>query len=107
MNAVGENSFLLFFVTCAPFSFFNKQKYSIFKNVVDTIDWHETETKIHWTQCNKLTSIFMLTPEEILGQAVLAINILPLSKNGNSTRRTSEATKFEIPATARENVKHD
>lgn len=49
----------------------------------------------------------MLTPEEVLAQAVLAINILPLSENGNSTRRTSEATKFEIPATACENVKHD
>lgn len=47
MNAVGENSFLLFFVSCVPFSFFNKQKYSIFKNVVDTIDWPKTKTKIH------------------------------------------------------------
>lgn len=107
MNAVGGNSFLLFSVTCVLFSFFNKQKYSIFKNVVDAIDWHKTKTEIHRTQCNKLTSIFMLTPEEVLAQTVLAINILPLSENGNSTRRTSEATKFEIPATARENVKHD
>lgn len=47
MIAVGENSFLLFFVKCVPFSFSNKQKYSIFKNVIDTIDWHKTKTKIH------------------------------------------------------------